>query len=898
MVSLVGETWTSQTFRSVDQISVSANCKVRRIFTMKTQPPDTTDDDELYGCSSSNNAELDSIPKQCQIASDVTHLTQVLTLNKIKCAERLRSGKGVGLSEQFRPGSTLDLDLNSSGRKMTTADGKIAFGSKAPRAPDTGRKSARQGSLTTRSFRSQTSRIDAMSNSNNSASVAGVSDSIVSQEGGLMLFAAASAGPSSDIEIPRPRPPVSANAVMSGVSPTASSVPYNRQQSEPVTHEDFGFITNGVKGLMDKQIVAPHPPREPSNDRARRRPRIKSIGQNGAVARGEPSVISPRSSASVHVPPPNSGPQSLASQSNSMSPGTASIRQRLQEARASNGAQGSAGSSGKMKDSGVGPDVPEIQSPRKGESHNTSESLAYNEMDSVSDVISLLKGEEERILAESGLSMEPPKRHVEEEASHRKKRNMREAPGAGRMSGRGGLAAFSAAQSDRFLAEDNDSNVSTSASESSHLGEYEESDEETSGENNKLHLFVSPPKSANTRRNISPSNPEAEGNQSRKSFAKSFRSNIKRSTDTSSNRGARLEDDFVSHSSSDDDREAVAAELLRHHHHHHHHHHHNLGGRIRRLPGGVANGGGPGHFHRSHHNINSNNSRSNTSGYNSANYTSAASSINGSVRSRPQQNGNQGLKDSREEDKDEFYSQLQGGLSSVPKHDILMVLGDVNSKVGNNNNGFERNMGKHGLELRYDSGQRFLNLCVENYLIIGGTFFKRKKIHKETWNFPEGITRNQINLMAINLRRRSARAIGGGDIGSGHNLVLGRLKVKLRRLKKAQVLAKPHLSRTKTEKVITREEDQCTHWAEHFKEIFNRPDPEQSADVGRKARELEIKRGPIPCKEIEKAIRDSKSNRAPGEDNVTTDMLKADSEMSAKCLVELSNRVWTDDKVP
>ena len=50
--------------------------------------------------------------------------------------------------------------------------------------------------------------------------------------------------------------------------------------------------------------------------------------------------------------------------------------------------------------------------------------------------------------------------------------------------------------------------------------------------------------------------------------------------------------------------------------------------------------------------------------------------------------------------------------------------------------------------------------------------------------------------------------------------------------------------------------------------------------------------------EIEKAIRESKSNRAPGEDRITTDMLKADPVMSAKCLVELFNKVWIDEQVP
>ena len=48
MVSLVGETWSGQTYRAIDHITVSANCKLRRIFTMKSQPPDTTDDNGQF----------------------------------------------------------------------------------------------------------------------------------------------------------------------------------------------------------------------------------------------------------------------------------------------------------------------------------------------------------------------------------------------------------------------------------------------------------------------------------------------------------------------------------------------------------------------------------------------------------------------------------------------------------------------------------------------------------------------------------------------------------------------------------------------------------------------------------------------------------------------------------
>ena len=115
-------------------------------------------------------------------------------------------------------------------------------------------------------------------------------------------------------------------------------------------------------------------------------------------------------------------------------------------------------------------------------------------------------------------------------------------------------------------------------------------------------------------------------------------------------------------------------------------------------------------------------------------------------------------------------------------------MGDLNAKVGSDNIGFEHYIGKHGLGIRNDNGERFLDFCVENDLVIGGTIFKHKDIHKQTWNSPDGVTHNQIDHVAINQRWRSAMldvsAIRGGDIGSDHNLVLCKLRLKLKRTKK------------------------------------------------------------------------------------------------------------------
>lgn len=52
--------------------------------------------------------------------------------------------------------------------------------------------------------------------------------------------------------------------------------------------------------------------------------------------------------------------------------------------------------------------------------------------------------------------------------------------------------------------------------------------------------------------------------------------------------------------------------------------------------------------------------------------------------------------DTDEVDKDDFYKQLQAATEDVKLHDIMLIIGDLNTKVGDNNTGRERVMGRHG----------------------------------------------------------------------------------------------------------------------------------------------------------------------------------------------------------
>ena len=52
--------------------------------------------------------------------------------------------------------------------------------------------------------------------------------------------------------------------------------------------------------------------------------------------------------------------------------------------------------------------------------------------------------------------------------------------------------------------------------------------------------------------------------------------------------------------------------------------------------------------------------------------------------------------DAEEEKKNTFYQQLQKAIGKIPTHYVLLIIGDLNAKVGSLNEGREQTIGKHG----------------------------------------------------------------------------------------------------------------------------------------------------------------------------------------------------------
>ena len=72
-----------------------------------------------------------------------------------------------------------------------------------------------------------------------------------------------------------------------------------------------------------------------------------------------------------------------------------------------------------------------------------------------------------------------------------------------------------------------------------------------------------------------------------------------------------------------------------------------------------------------------------------------------------------------------FYEDLQDFLELTPKKDVLFIIGDWNAKVGSQKT--PGVTGKFGLRMRNEAGQRLIEFCQKNALVIANTLFQQHR---------------------------------------------------------------------------------------------------------------------------------------------------------------------------
>ena len=86
---------------------------------------------------------------------------------------------------------------------------------------------------------------------------------------------------------------------------------------------------------------------------------------------------------------------------------------------------------------------------------------------------------------------------------------------------------------------------------------------------------------------------------------------------------------------------------------------------------------------------------------------------------------------SNAEEAERFYEDLQDLLEPTPKKDVLFIIGDWNAKVGSQET--RGVTGKFGLGVRNEEGQRLIEFCQRNTLVIANTLFQQHKRRLYTW---------------------------------------------------------------------------------------------------------------------------------------------------------------------
>ena len=137
-----------------------------------------------------------------------------------------------------------------------------------------------------------------------------------------------------------------------------------------------------------------------------------------------------------------------------------------------------------------------------------------------------------------------------------------------------------------------------------------------------------------------------------------------------------------------------------------------------------------------------------------------------------------------DEESENFYLQLQSLVDSVPKKDIIFVIGDFNAIVGNNHTGHEDVMGKFGHGKMNRRGERLIEFCRDSDLVITNTLFKHRPRRKTSWTSPDGKTKNLIDYILVSRRWKTSVlntvTLAGGDFDSDHSLVMSKFKTRLK----------------------------------------------------------------------------------------------------------------------
>jgi len=143
------------------------------------------------------------------------------------------------------------------------------------------------------------------------------------------------------------------------------------------------------------------------------------------------------------------------------------------------------------------------------------------------------------------------------------------------------------------------------------------------------------------------------------------------------------------------------------------------------------------------------------------------------------------MEDKGDEEKVDFYSKLERICSRVPKYEMAIIMGDLNTNVGREECRHKVS-GKYSLhEHSNENGSFLVQFAIRNNFYVKSTTFPHKTIHMGTWKIPGSTEVNQIDHVLVSARHASSiidvRTGRGTNCDSDHYLVKAKVRERISR---------------------------------------------------------------------------------------------------------------------
>ena len=135
---------------------------------------------------------------------------------------------------------------------------------------------------------------------------------------------------------------------------------------------------------------------------------------------------------------------------------------------------------------------------------------------------------------------------------------------------------------------------------------------------------------------------------------------------------------------------------------------------------------------------------------------------------------------------EQFYEDLQDLLEITPKEDVLFIIGDKNAKVGSQEK--PGVTGKFGLGVQNEAGQRLIEFCQENTLVIANTLSNNTR--EDSTHGHHQMVNTKIRLITFFAVKDGEALYSqkktrlGADCGSGHELLIAKFRLQMKRVGK------------------------------------------------------------------------------------------------------------------